>query len=201
MATKFKACSVDGCKGNAHYSAKGSKGVCGLHYKRLWRHGDPLGGSTGWAECLSFYRDVLLSYEGNDCRFWPYGKTKGGYGIISLRGKRGTVSRFLCEDIYGPPPTPEHEAAHSCGKGHLGCATKRHLSWKTPAENQADRIAHGTDGRGERHSQAKLTEEKVIEIRSRSHNETHASIAEDYGVSRRTISEICARRTWSWLSD
>ncbi|MBZ9922605.1 hypothetical protein LB579_33660, partial [Mesorhizobium sp. BR1-1-7] len=39
---------------------------------------------------------------------------------------RATITRYLAKiDIE------DAQAAHSCGKGHLGCAAKRHLSWKT----------------------------------------------------------------------
>lgn len=201
MADEFKACSVEGCNGNSHYSSQGAKGFCRRHYKRLLRHGDALGGSTGWAECISFYRDVLLTYDGDGCLRWPYGRTQAGYATTFRDGKRGVVSRFLCEDTYGPPPTPEHQAAHSCGNGHLGCVTKGHLSWKTPVENQADRLIHGTDGRGERHSQAKLTEDNVREIISQRGKGTCAEIAMRYNVSRKTISDIHNGKTWSWLQE
>ncbi|WP_292637037.1 hypothetical protein [Mesorhizobium sp.] len=55
-------------------------------------------------------------------------------------GKCRRVSRLVCEEVHGPPPSPDHEAAHSCDNGDLGCATKRHLSWKTPKENTADKF-------------------------------------------------------------
>lgn len=41
MANIFKACSVDGCNGNAGYTAGGKRDLCGKHYKKLRRHGDP----------------------------------------------------------------------------------------------------------------------------------------------------------------
>lgn len=41
MAERFSACSVEGCNGNAHYTAQGKKGLCGKHYKKLRQHGDP----------------------------------------------------------------------------------------------------------------------------------------------------------------
>ena len=44
MADEFKACSVVGCNGNAHYKANGKRGWCQAHHWRWRKHGDPLGG-------------------------------------------------------------------------------------------------------------------------------------------------------------
>lgn len=44
MAPRFKACSVDGCNGNAARAAEGRRGFCDSHYRRNRAHGDPLGG-------------------------------------------------------------------------------------------------------------------------------------------------------------
>lgn len=136
MATRF--CTVDGCD-KAHQA----KGLCGAHYMRLFRHGDPLGGGTSPGEPQEFYRNIVLPYAGKDCLTWPFSRNAAGYGRIWVDGGMRTVSRRVCEEVNGPPPTPKHEAAHSCGKGHLACVTKGHLSWKTPKENCADRIIHG----------------------------------------------------------
>lgn len=50
----------------------------------------------------------------------------------------------MCQKAHGDPPSPKHDAAHSCGRGHEGCVNPNHLSWKTKKQNQADRITHGT---------------------------------------------------------
>ncbi|MGN7750604.1 hypothetical protein [Sinorhizobium sp. 22678] len=115
-------------------------------------------------------------------------------------GERGIVSRFLCEDTKGAPPTPKHEAAHSCGNGKFGCVTKRHISWKTPAENQADRLAHGTHNRGERCGTSKLTEREAREILSLKGKESQRSIAKRFGIIQQTVSQIHSKKTWAWLS-
>jgi len=85
--------------------------------------------------------------NGYECLIWPYAKTNKGYGVgygrTKINGRKQIVSRIICEAVRGAPPTPRHEAAHSCGNGHLGCCTKRHLFWKTPEENWEDRRRHG----------------------------------------------------------
>lgn len=51
---------------------------------------------------------------------------------------------------------------------------------------------------GERHGHAKLTDEKVREIRRRyaTGDETFLSLANDYDVSNGTICAVIHRRTW-----
>lgn len=93
---------------------------------------------------LDYYNNVVVNYEGDDCLTWPFPTNSNGYGALTINKKYFIVSRLLCTKVYGDPPTRAHQAAHSCGKGHLGCVAKSHLRWATPAENQADRIIHGT---------------------------------------------------------
>jgi hypothetical protein len=139
---------------------------------------------------------VVLAYDGNECLIWPYARIKAGYAQL---GGGKYVHRLACEELYGPPPTPEHEAAHSCGNGHLGCVAKRHLSWKTHAENMADKLIHGTHNRGERQGRSKLTEANVREIRQLNGIFLDREIAAIFGVSRGTINDIMRRTTWGWL--
>jgi len=200
MADEFKACSVGGCNGNAHWRHAGKKGFCNSHYLRSYRHGDPLGGfdRARDGEPQRFYTETVLNYNGYECLIWPHACSPDGYGVIKKDGdKSAIVSRRVCEEIHGPPPTPEHEAAHSCGKGHLGCVTKGHLSWKTPIGNNADKLIHGTLLRGESHVSAKITEAVAKEIYALKGKETQMSIARRFGVSRSTVYHIHAGNSWA----
>lgn len=200
MAEKFKACSVDGCNGNAHYTKGGVKGICIKHYKRLTRHGDTSKSlKLANGETARFYHQSVVPFDGDGCLLWPYGGTSSGYGLMTFYGKQEYVHRAICEEANGPPPTPQHEASHSCGNGHLGCVSRKHLSWKTPKENSADKIIHGTHNRGERSNFAKLTESQAREILALRGLETQASIARRYGVHRVTVHDIHTRRNWAWL--
>lgn len=187
-------CCIANCS-KRHYA----KGFCQAHYERSRRHGDPLAGRTAQGEPERFLREVVLPYEGDECILWPFAKARNGYGKIAVNSRLHTVSRLVCEDIHGPPPTATHEAAHSCGKGHLGCVTKKHVLWKTPAENQRDRVAHGTHSRGQRSSTVKLVEAQVTEIRALKGRKTVVDIAAEFGVSPMAVSKIQNRKSWSWL--
>lgn len=198
LKRKQRVCSIPGC-GNNHKA----KGLCAKHHQRQLSHGDPLVTRTGAPPrgvAKRFYEEVILVDERDDCITWPYGRSIDGYATMTRGGKKWYVSRFLCEDVYGPPPTPDHQAAHSCGNGHLACVNRRHLSWKTPTENCQDKFVHGTHSRGERSGTAKLTEEDVIEILALRGTATRAAIGERFGVSGATIFDIHAGKTWAWLS-
>ena len=194
MATS-RLCSIPDCG-----KPMKAKGYCANHYRRLTRNGDPLAGRTSHGEPQQFYKDVILAYEGNECLLWPYSTHRNGYGQMRVDDKLVTVSRVLCEEIKGAPPTPKHHAAHSCGNGHLACVTKRHLSWKTKADNEADKVAHGTHNRGENHPLSRLTETQVREILSLKGKETQQATANRYGIANQTVSGIQSGKKWSWLN-
>lgn len=149
-------------------------------------------------EATRYFSEVVIPYDGDDCLLWPFA-TAFGYGKIFVEGRLRTVSRLVCEHANGPPPTPRHEAAHQCGRGREGCVTKRHLSWKTSAENKADKVAHGTDNRGARHPMAVLTEGQVRMILRLKGRLSQRKIAELVGVGQPQISFIHSGKAWAHL--
>ncbi len=190
----IKVCSLDGCS-KPHQA----RGWCRKHYHRWRSTGDPLKTkSTPWGEAKHYLQEIVIPYQGNDCLTWPYGRCQS-YGQTRVHGKTAFAHRVVCEAVYGPPPTPEHHAAHSCGKGSSGCVNPNHLRWATVVENHADKLEHGTHNRGERHPLAKLTESNVHEIRSLRGKATQVELGLRYGVARSIISRIQTGKRWSWL--
>lgn len=190
------ACKIEDCTGVAI-----ARNLCHKHWRRLRLYGDPLThirSSQGEAE--SYLKDVVLNYSGEDCLIWPFDRTDQGYARIKPQDN-GTrvVPRIICEHIYGKPPTIEHQAAHSCGKGHEGCVNPKHLRWATPPENIADKKMHGTWLMGEDVPTAKLTENDVRRIRHLGSQMQQKEIAHLYNVSQATIWKILTHRTWRWL--
>jgi hypothetical protein len=184
------ACSVEGCDKTAR-----TRGLCNKHYIRLLKHNDPLVVLRDKADrgAPQEFIEMALSYQDNkECLFWPFARNNYGYAIMDSN----LVSRYMCEKIYGPLPSPIHQAAHSCGKGHLGCVNPHHLEWKTPAGNAADRVIHGTDSRGERSSSAILTWEKAREIKAMKGKFSGYKVAAIYGVDDGTIYAIWNGKTW-----
>lgn len=153
------------------------------------------GNDKGRGKGIAFLR-ALVGHQGDECVIWPLCRlAHTGYGIVSIDGETYYASRIMCELAKGPPPSPDHESAHSCNKGHDGCVNPRHLSWKTHSGNQLDRRANGTSGKRSplRH---KLTPEQVAEIRSLKGIETQAVIAARFGVSRENICIIQGGKSW-----
>ena len=176
------------------------KGYCIAHYRRLRIYGDPLGGGTPLGEPMRFIHEVAVHHTGNECLQWPFGKSQG-YGRVWIDDKMVLVHRYVCELVHGAPPTPDHVAAHSCGKGHEGCISPRHLDWKTHAENKADELLHGTRNRGERQGQAKLTEAEAREILALRGVESQSKLAARFGVSQAAVGYIHMGRNWAWLNE
>lgn len=137
------------------------------------------------------------SHQDDACLIWPFSIVRG-YGNVGINGKIYYAHRYMCEMVNGPPPTPKHQAAHSCGCGHAGCVNPRHLSWKTPSENQLDKREHGTAYKEGRRN--KLHPQDVIAIRTLKGVRTQDELAEMFGVSRRNIGAILDGRSWLKLS-
>lgn len=201
MAERFKACSVDGCNKDASHSRAGRLGFCCAHYQRFKKYGDPniLVQKTGDGEPQDFFRNVVVPYDGDECLIWPFSKTADGYAKMIWNGRGATVTRILCEMSTGSPGEGLH-AAHSCGNGMKGCVTKGHVSWKTEAENQAEKFIHGTVLRGENNPPAKLTNDQVVEIVSLRGTLSHSKLGKRFGVGTSTIGQIMNGARWSWLT-
>lgn len=129
------------------------KGMCGAHYQRALKYGDPLAGRTMKGAPADFLRKHA-DYSADDCLTWPFSDKGNGYGMVLFRGRRTTANRAMCELAHGKPPSASHEAAHSCGNGHLGCVNPRHLRWATKLENVHDAMKDGTASRGAKHAEA-----------------------------------------------
>jgi hypothetical protein len=189
MATNF-ICSVDDCG----KTARNSRGWCNAHYLRWRRYGDPTAGRINHGDAKRHLNDVVLPFTGKECLIWPHCRDDNGYARYS----DGLVHTYVCERRHGKSPSRQHQAAHSCGNGHLGCVSPEHLAWKTVSENQMDRVLHGTSNRGSRHALSKLTEEDVAEIMAMKGKETQKVIAAKFGVSRSNISAIHRGTSWDW---
>lgn len=149
-----------------------------------------------------------LNYPHEDyCLIWPFYRLRG-YGQFGYLGKNYYAHRYMCELVHGEPPTPDHQAAHSCGNGVEGCANPRHLSWKTKSENQLDCRAHGTHAKAAAGNRGILSRDLAEQIRAMKGIKTQWEIAEEYGISESTVSDIWLNRTWTrqskivhWTSD
>jgi hypothetical protein len=195
---KRKICKIVGC-GKIVRTCN----LCDMHYSRLRRHGSPLiQGRVAGGTLIAWIKQHSL-YSKKSCLIWPFGLKGNNTGypgcIYTPDGRRMLAARFMCELVNGKPPTKKYHAAHSCGKGHLGCINPKHLYWATPLKNRQDTVDHGTIALGEKHGLSKLTEKDVVKIRSLQGKMTQQEIAKMFGVSSSSISNIYRQITWGWL--
>jgi hypothetical protein len=141
--------------------------------------------------------EAHVSYDGDDCLTWPFGRQQDGrVGGVKFAGKSILAARVMCELAHGKPPSPGHEAAHSCGNGHLACINPKHLRWATSVENKADMIEHGTRIRGEKCWNAKLTESAVLAIRELAHTVSKPAIASMFDIEPHHVTRIIRGERW-----
>ena len=152
-----------------------------------------------------------ISESGLVRRRWRGGHYKAGhllkgriiygyrYHLLTLndgtqRGLR--CNRIVCEAFHGPSPSADHQAAHNDGDRLNNAASN--LRWATRIENEKDKIAHNQIMSGERNGQARLTEEKVSEIRNlyQAGGYSYRTLADKYGMSKSAIDHIITKRKW-----
>lgn len=108
------------------------------------------------------------------------------------------VHRLVLEEFVGPAPEG-HESAHGDGIGHHNHLSN--LSWKTKKANNADKLRHGTQTRGELHHRSKLSAEAIIDIRNNHRRGIRlVLIARKYGVTSTAIKSVLSGRTWSHVA-
>lgn len=130
---------------------------------------------------------------------------RGGYAYVNLTKDKKIynfrIHTLVLMAFVGPPP-----ADTGCMPWHWQCnhkdgdKTNNHVSnleWITMLANKKHAVANALTQHGETHYMAKLKEQDVIRIRERvAAGDNHRHIAEDYGVSRVTISDIKRRKSW-----
>jgi len=199
---QFKQCTAEGCARNSHRSMNGKLGYCSMHYQRFKRTGDPLKTRPIPSPALDCI-EANKNYSGDQCLIWPFHIGKDGYGRVHHPETYHltTASRLICIAAHGEPPSPQHEAAHTCGNGNKGCFSPKHLYWATSARNHADKILHGTSNRGTNQGSSRLTENDILTIRHFSQNQRQMDIAKKFGVSPSHIAHIKAGHAWGWLKE
>lgn len=120
-----------------------------------------------------------------------------GYLTVRLPSDDGSkhhvsVHRMVCIAFRGPQPDGRPHAAHL--NSDKTDNREQNLAWKTPKENEADKVAVGRSNKHERNGRAKLTRNQVDEIRAST--ATNIALAAKYGISPTSIGE--ARNGVKW---
>lgn len=114
------------------------------------------------------------------------------------------VHRLVLEAFYPFPNNDKLQVNHI--NGDKSDNRLENLEWMTPGENTRDANqkgkGHQMNQDGGNNSMAKLTEEQVIEIireTKKPNRRTDQAIANDYRVTRKTISHIRQNMTWKYI--
>lgn len=190
-------CGINKCENPVAISS-----LCQFHYDLYKTKPEGKRGRPSVIE--NYYNSVIIPHEDKvECLMWPFKSKKGkGYANHFKNRKSVTVSRRICIEVHGNPPSDIHQAAHSCGRGHLGCVNPHHISWKTPTENNHDKWSHRTMLLGEKNPNTQLTNDKVLSIKRRlSNGDSIENIAESFKISRRIVRSIKTKHRWGWLQE
>ncbi len=123
-----------------------------------------------------------------------------GYPHVHL-SRNGQIARFavhrLVLEAFVEPCPEGMECRHFPDRDRANCSLDN-LSWGTRVENFADKHIHGTDGCGERNSQAKFSVADIQRIfRLRKSGVSTKSIMSMTGISRTHVNNILAGRRWA----
>lgn len=129
-----------------------------------------------------------MSYDSDRCLRWPFSYDKDvGRGRILYESASWWAHRLMCVFVNGPAPDDKPQASHSCGNGHMGCVSPKHLSWASQSENQQDRRKHGTAVTSIWGRLGKLTQEQVDEIRALKGKQTQMETARQFNISHANV--------------
>lgn len=175
---------VDEC-GRKSYA----KGMCLMHYKRVWRHGSVnrrrIPASAPGEEQL---RHKGWTVTDSGCWEWNGGRRAFGHGTV---GRSQAAHRLAYETWVGPIPEGLI-VRHKCD--NPPCVNPDHLEIGTHADNAWDMTVRNR-------FYSKLTEQDVRDIREEYAKGvlTQQMLADVYGVSNSNICRIITRKGWSHI--
>lgn len=151
----------------------------------------------------SFWRRVDRSGGPRACWPWRGGRSVSGYGVARYGGReraRSFLTHRVAEHLTNGPVPDDVCICHHCD--NRLCCNPAHFFRGTRADNNRDRSQKGRDGYhglpGERHHQAKLTEDEVRAIRAMyvPRKVTVVDVARAFGISRSHAHAIIVGRYW-----
>lgn len=149
---------------------------------------------------LTLVRFMAKVNKTEDCWLWTASINRTGYGqfgIKKLNGMNTMVEVHRLSYLHHHGEIQKGLVVrHKCRNRH--CVNPDHLEVGTKSDNAYDKVRDGTMIWGENHPYSLLTKEQVLDIRSRK-GQLHREIAEEFGVDRRTISQIIAKTRWKYL--
>lgn len=144
-------------------------------------------------KCLLENRNISAS----GCWEWTRQRNIPGYGVQRVDGKDCSVHRISKAVFDAFDRSCTLDVCHHCD--NPPCFNPAHLFVGTHTDNMRDMFKKGRriTMRGTRQHLAKLTDEKVKEMRKlRAVGESFQQIGRRFGVSKCTAMSVCKGRTW-----
>lgn len=123
------------------------------------------------------------------CWEWNGNKNKDGYGLfwVNTLNRPCHLAHRIAWKLWKGEPTGCVLHAPSICHNRL-CVNPDHLRIGTHKDNAKDKVIDGTDNRGSKHPQSKLTEEQVISIKTST--KRGFELALEFNISQSAISMI-----------
>lgn len=163
-------------------------GLCQKCYTRRRRAGSEMPPSIRRPLHERFWEKVDRSGGDDACWIWTGAIISTGYGSIRIDGRGKLSHRISWELVNGSIPQNKL-VLHKCD--NPPCVNPEHLFIGTYLDNVVDMYA-------KRRGRAKLTEEKVKEIRRRrAGGESRVVLSREYGVTHAAIYLIDTGKNWA----
>jgi hypothetical protein len=196
----MEICGIKGCEDPVR-----ALGMCNKHWQRTRLYGSPFsvkshaGAMKGLPAEARFNLQHKKGAEG-ECWEWIACVDKDGYGRFegNVGETRYTKAHRFSWALHSQSVIPPGMmVCHSCDNPR--CVNPAHLWLGSCADNLKDMSRKGRKhrARGELSGTAKLDEVKVRKILA--DPSPHAMLAQKYGVTSMTISDIKCRRSWGHL--
>jgi hypothetical protein len=132
------------------------------------------------------------------CWLWTACKDEGGYGHFRLGNKMPPAHRVSFEH-FKEPILQGLNVNHTCD--NPPCVNPEHLWQGTQKEGIVDRDSKGRQMKGEKQCLAKLTEQQVLDIRTKYIPRVYTQIMlmKEYNIGKSTVKQIIQRRTWKHI--
>lgn len=138
-----------------------------------------------------------------------HGKSKNlhylGYANARFEGQKTSLHRLVYAQHNGVKLSSMKglDVRHRCDNPR--CINPDHLLLGTRRENMMDCIERDRNSQGERHGEAKLTEE-IVRYCRKNYTPRHrefgaAALARKYGVTPQTIFYLLCRHTWAHVKE
>lgn len=145
-----------------------------------------------------FWEKVDIKNE-NECWNWKACTQSKGYGSFGIGNGKTALAHRIAYELENEEIPEGLCVMHLCD--NKLCCNPAHLRLGTIAENNRDMLNKRRQALGTKNGMSKLTEEKVITMRSdyKAKERTIKEISENYNVHYNTARKAIHGETWSHL--